>query len=52
LKNECQDIVVELAIAKTKEDSTHSLRAKGVRAPTSLGSFAAPTGKEKMAVSL
>jgi hypothetical protein len=45
-KNECQNIVEEPATAQTKEETTHSLRARGVGAPTTLGSFA-PTNRKR-----
>jgi hypothetical protein len=39
LKSECQDFVEKLATAQVKEETTHSLRARDVVAPTTLGSF-------------
>jgi hypothetical protein len=39
-KNECQDIVEELATAQAEEETAHGLRARDVRAPATLRGFA------------
>jgi hypothetical protein len=38
-KNECQDTVVEPATTQVKEETAHSLRARVVGAPATLGGF-------------
>jgi hypothetical protein len=46
-KNECQDIVEELATTKTEEETASSLRARDVEASATLGSFAHTDQKKK-----
>jgi hypothetical protein len=39
LKNECQNIVEELATAEMKEETVHSLRARDIEMPATVRSF-------------
>jgi hypothetical protein len=50
LKNECQDIVEELATARVKEETTHSWNVRDVGAGATLGSFACTDRKIRKVV--
>jgi hypothetical protein len=46
-KNECQGTVEEPATSQTKEETTHSFRARYIGAPTTLGNFALTDRKRR-----